>query len=106
MTDEAYSVVLTPRAEAQLDSLYAYIAEHGSEARAERFVGAIVDTCMGLANFPERGLRRDDIRPNLRTTSHARRVTIAYAVEAPTVVIHGVFYGGQDFEAALRDGGD
>ena len=28
---------------------------------------------------------------------------IAFEVEADTVVIHGVYYGGQDYEADLRD---
>lgn len=31
-------------------------------------------------------------------------MTIAFEVEADTVVIHGVYYGGQDYEADLREG--
>lgn len=38
----------------------------------------------------------------MRTTVYRRRVVIAYSVEAKTVTILGIFYGGQDFEAALR----
>ncbi len=52
--------------------------------------------------FPERGRRRDDILPGLRVTRFERRVTIAYLVTADAVLIEGVFYGGQDFETALR----
>jgi toxin ParE1/3/4 len=100
---KTYTVIFKPRAEQHLDNLYAYIAEHSGEARADDFVGRIVDTCMNLSMFPERGTKRDDIRPNLRTTSYARRVMIAYAVDHDTnmVAILGVFYGGQDFEQAL-----
>lgn len=98
-----YAVVFTPSGERQIQELYAYIAEHGSSARADRFVGRIVETCLSLSTFPERGTKRDDIRPNLRTMGYARRVTIAFSVDkrARTVAIHGVFYGGQDFERAL-----
>jgi toxin ParE1/3/4 len=42
------------------------------------------------------------LRPGLRTIGFRHRVTIAFAVEAETVTIIGVFYGGQDFEAALE----
>jgi len=100
-----YTVVFTRRAEQQLDNLYAYIAEHGSEVHAERFVGRIVESCMSLSTFPERGTKRDDVRPNLRTFGYARRVTIAFSIDSgrATVAIHGVFYGGQDIERLLAD---
>jgi plasmid stabilization system protein ParE len=100
-----YAVVFTPRAESQLDSLYAYIADQSSESRAEHFVGRIVETCLNLSAFPKRGTSRDDIRPNLRTTYHAGRVTIAYSVDdaAATVAILGVYYGGQNVERILGD---
>ena len=100
-----YAVVFTPRAKRQLDDLYAYIADDSGEARAEKFVGGIVDDCLSLSSFPERGTRRDDIRPNLRITSHARKVAIAFSVDATKsiVAIHGVFHGGRDYERLLRD---
>jgi len=100
-----YAVIFTPRAERQLDSLYAYIAAHGGELRADNYVSGIVADCQSLATFPERGTMRDDVRPNLRIMGHARRVTIAFSVNITTeiVAIHGVFYGGQDFEPVLRD---
>jgi toxin ParE1/3/4 len=100
-----YAVIFTIRAESQLDSLFTYIADHSSEARADGFVSGIVAACMSLAAFPERGRKRDDIRPNLRTKGYKRLVTIAFSVDTKTetVAIHAVFYGGQDFEQLLRD---
>jgi toxin ParE1/3/4 len=100
-----YTVVFTPRVERQLDRLYAYIAAHGGERRADGYVGAIVAECLSLTTFPERGTKRDDLRLNLRTLGHAGSATIAFSVNASTaiVAIHGVFYGGQDFETALRE---
>jgi len=81
---------------------------HADEVRADRFVSGIVEDCMSLSTFPERGTKRDDVRPNLRTKGYARRVTIAFSVDATTnvVAIHGVFYGGQNFEKLLGDSDD
>jgi toxin ParE1/3/4 len=59
--------------------------------------------CTGLATFPLRGQGRDDLLPGLRTTGFERRVTIAFVVTTDAVLIEGIFYGGQDFEAALRE---
>jgi toxin ParE1/3/4 len=99
-----YTVILTPRAERHLKALYVRIADDSGEARAEHYIDGIVADCLSLSTFPERGTKRDDIRPNLRTKGYARRVTIAFSVNVSTeiVAIHGVFYGGQDFEQLLR----
>ena len=70
-----------------------------------RYVGKIVAARHALSTFPMRGNKRDEVRPNLRTMGYAKRVTIAFSVNATTeaVAIYGVFYGGQDFETLLRD---
>jgi len=102
---KSYAVIFTPRAERQLAHLYGTIADDGGEARADNYVGKIVATCEALSTFPERGTKRDDVRPNLRTMGYAKSATIAFSVNTATdtVTIHGVFYGGQDFETVLRD---
>jgi len=38
----------------------------------------------------------------LRTIGFRRRATIAFSADDRMVTILGVFYGGQDYEAALR----
>ena len=87
----------------QLEELFFYIAERRSPAVAERYTSAVVETCEGLALFPLRGVPQEDIRPGLRVTHHKGRTLIAYAVDtdARIVSIVGVFYGGQDLDAAL-----
>ena len=95
-------VVFTPLAERQIDALHDYITKHASEERADGYVGRIVAICEGFSTFPERGTRRDDVLPGLRVTGFERRVTIAFVLTAEAVLIEGMFYGGQDFEAALR----
>ena len=87
----------------QLEELFIYIAERRSPAVAERYTSAVVETSEDLALFPLRGVPREDIRPGLRVTHHKGRTLIAYPVDidARTVSIVGVFYGGQDLDAAL-----
>ncbi len=101
---QKYKVVFTPRALRQLAHLYSYIADDGGEERAEKYLDKIIASCNTLSTFPERGTARHDVRPNLRTMGFAKSVTIAFSVNTITeaVAVHGVFYGGQDFEHVLR----
>lgn len=98
----AHRVVFSPSAEAQLLELYRNIATRASPAIAENYVAAIVDYCRSLSMFPERGARRDDIRPRLRTVGYRHSITIAFEVADDAVNILGVYYGGQDFGADFQ----
>lgn len=98
-----YTVRFAPEALSQLAELEIHIAGAGSPTVASRYVDSIVDYCENLETFPHRGTRREDIRPGLRTLGYRRRVTILIEVADDTVNIIGVFYGGQDYEAALQD---
>jgi toxin ParE1/3/4 len=95
-------VIFSPEADAQLVGLYRYIAYNSSPTIAERFTAAIVDYCEAFDVFPQRGAKRDDIRPGLRIVGFRRRVTIAFTVEPDKVTIIGIFSGGQDYETALQ----
>ena len=98
-----YTIVFTPEAEAQLLELYGYIAVEATPETAARFTDGIVTYCESLSSFPLRGTRRDDVRPGLRITSYRKRVVIAFAVDADQAQIIGIFYGGQNYEAILKD---
>lgn len=100
---KTYRVAFAPEAEAQLISLYRYIAGAASPSIAKRFTDSIVAHCEGFVDMPLRGAPRDDIRRGLRVTSFRRRVVIAYAVNANAITILGMFYGGQDYENLLRE---
>ena len=104
----SYAVVFAPRAEDQLAELYGYIAKRASPATAERYTDAIVSLCEGLSEYPHRGTPRDDIRPGLRITNHKGRTVIAFAVDDARrcVSILGVYYGGQDYVAAMHSESD
>lgn len=99
-----YTVTFTPEAEEQLAALYRYIAAAASPVVAERYTSAIITHCEGMHTVPNRGTRRDDVRPGLRITNYKRRTVIAFAVDdaALRVTIIGIYYGGQDYEAAFQ----
>jgi len=99
----SFGVVFAPEASDQLEALFLYISGRSSQVVAERYTTAVMASCESPANFPLRGVARDDIRPGLRLTHHKGRTVIAYAVnqDARIVSIIGVFYGGQDIDNAL-----
>ena len=99
-----YSVRFAPEAAAQLAVIEAYIANAASSpAIASNYVDAIVGYCERFSVFPLRGTRRDDLLPGLRVTNYRGSAVIAFMVDldAETVSIVGVFYGGQNYEAAF-----
>ncbi len=96
-----YGVIYAPRALRHLEAIYDYLADHAGPEIARRFTARLEEVCAKLATFPERGAPRNDIRPGLRTISFKRRAVIVFSVEGDVVVIHGVFYAGQDVEAAF-----
>jgi toxin ParE1/3/4 len=91
-----------PRAEADLFELYDFIAANSGHTVAGRYIDKIEAACLALAQFPNRGRNRDDLRPGLRILGFERRVTIAYVVTENDVTIARIFYGGRDFEAAFE----
>lgn len=83
----AAEVVFSPEAAEDLLNLYDYIADSAGEARALAFVQTIRVYCMDFAIFPQRGTRRDDLRPGLRVTGFRRRITLAFHVAPGRIVI-------------------
>jgi toxin ParE1/3/4 len=98
----AREVVFAPEARDDLLVLLDYIAEHSNATRAQGFVGRIISYCEGFAEFPERGTRRDNLRPGLRTVGYRRRVTIAFHLSENRVVIDRILYAGRDLRKAFR----
>jgi len=98
-------IVFSPEAQGDLRQLSLYIAERSSDARAIAYLDRIEAACLGLRDFPERGTRRDDLWPGLRTVGFERRVTIAFTVAAETVTILRILYGGRNLETAFDEDG-
>lgn len=101
-----HEVVFAPEAEADLLKLYDDLAGPAGLEVAYNYTERLQAYCLSFATFPERGTRRDDLRPGLRIIGFRRRVTIAFHITGNTVVIDRLFYGGQDFEPLLGETDD
>jgi|HubBroStandDraft_5_1064220.scaffolds.fasta_scaffold836538_1 toxin ParE1/3/4 len=99
-------VVFEPRAQADLDDIYDWIADRAGERAADRFMVRIRRPCERLDLFPERGTQRDDHAPGLRVFGIERRVTIAFKVYDDRVAIIRVLYGGRNIDAILENDGE
>jgi toxin ParE1/3/4 len=93
--------VLRPKAKADLWEIYDYIAQDSPE-NAAHFIQRVEAFCLALADFPERGTRRDDLRPGMRIIGFERRVTVAFVILRHTVEIARVLYGGRDVDRVLK----
>ncbi len=99
------TVIFSRSAEDDLFAIYDYIAERAGADIALRFVERIESYCRGFDTAPERGTRRDDLRPNLRTVGFRRRATILFEVDRRRnlVVIHGIYYSGRSIGSSGDD---
>ncbi|WP_145517803.1 type II toxin-antitoxin system RelE/ParE family toxin [Yersinia mollaretii] len=91
-----YIVTFTPEAEQQIVDLHRYITEQSSRVVADGFIGSLLDYLDGFSTFPERGNKRDDIRPGLRVTHFRHRTVVAFAVDDDRVLVVGIYHGGQN----------
>ena len=98
------TVVLLPKARTDLRVIYDHIAAEGSQTAALAYAQRLETWLGGFDIGAERGTRRDNIERGLRTVGFERRVTAAFTVEVERVVILRLFYGGQDWGAALSEG--
>jgi len=98
----ALKVHFRPQAEADILTLSRYIAETSGLAIAGNYIDRIETACMSLATIPNRGTKRDDLAPGLRTIAFERRVTIGYSVRKTQVEIVAISYAGRDFESGFR----
>lgn len=97
------TVVFSPEAQADLLSLYDWIAGEASPEIALSYIERLAAYVRGFEVASQRGTRRDDIREGLRTVGFERRVTIAFTVTDKQVVILGFFYSGQDWQGILSE---
>jgi toxin ParE1/3/4 len=97
-----FTVAYSPRAAKALLDLEEFIAERASAEIAAGYVAGIVAQCDALETFPNRHSPRPDIGSGFRSFAYRGRATILYEVFGTQVVIHGVFYGGQNWERSFR----
>lgn len=102
---QQYKVVFTPAAISDMRDIYNYITEDsGYSDRALDYINKLRAGCERMCILPLRGQKRDDIRPNLRTTALDKRAVAAFEVEEDNHILRilGVYYGGRDYAAILQ----
>jgi plasmid stabilization system protein ParE len=92
-----------PKAQADLDEIFAYISARSSVTTANRFIAALRRSCELIGYAPTQGRRRDEVRRGLRVTGFRRRVDICFIVDEGVVVVLRLLYGGRDIAQALRE---
>ena len=99
----SHRIKFSPESLADLLDFYDYIAPRAGAARTIGYIDRIEDFCPSLSTFPERGTRRDDLRPGLRVLGFERRAVIAVSITADVVTILRALYGGRDIDSALAE---
>lgn len=99
---QVYEVTVDRTVYVKLAHQRGYIVQQAGESVADRYIARLVDYFRGLATFPERGHSRPDILPGLHIIGFGRSANIAIVVESAAVSVVGVYFGGEDYESALR----
>jgi toxin ParE1/3/4 len=97
----AHRIIFSPEAQNDLFELYNFIADQSGARIAIGYIERIEAYCEGFAELPERGTRRDDLRPGLRVVGFERRIAIAFHAEPQTVTIDRILYGGRDMHVVF-----
>jgi toxin ParE1/3/4 len=87
-----------------LAEIWAYIAGEASEDTATRFVAGFAKHLDRLLRFPESGVERSLLAPDLRVTFH-HRYAIYYLPLASEILIVRVLHGARDAAALAEQGG-
>ncbi len=96
-------VVLREEAIRDLEDIYDFIVDRGGGPTiALNYIRRIRRRCVRIGDAPRSGVSCDDLRQGLRLMAFERRAVIAYLIDADTVRITNVFYGGRDIEAIYR----
>ena len=87
-------IIKRPAAETDLDEIWWHIAQD-NPINADRFLDRIQDSCHTLAGYPHMGVKRDELKPGLR--SHpVGNYLIFYFPLADGIEIVRVLHGSRD----------
>ncbi len=96
------SVVVAPKALDDLDRIQEWVREGSSALIARRYTARIRRYLRSLGTASQRGNEHSDWHVGLRSIGFEGRVQIVFEVEENQVVVTRIFYGGQDWRAAIR----
>ncbi|MBK1646153.1 hypothetical protein CKO25_16170 [Thiocapsa imhoffii] len=88
-----------PEAESDLDDIWWYIAQD-SPHNADRFLDRIEERCLALADFPNTGAPRDELRPGLRSHPEGNYLIFYFPLDDGIELVR-VLCGSRDLERLL-----
>ncbi len=86
-----------PEAESDLDEIWWYIAQD-SQHNADRFLDRIQEKCWVLAEFPQMGTSRDEIRQDLRSQPVGNYLIFYFPLEDGIGVVRVLHGSSRDIE--------
>lgn len=99
-----YSLVIHEEAAQELRDIYDYIADRAGPDTAWHYVSGVQEFLARLADFPERGTVRGGAFEGMRIIGYRRRMSIAFVVQAHTVMVLGFLYAGRDLRPEQLSG--
>jgi len=93
------SLVLRPRALADLAAIWAYIAEDSPD-RADAFVDLVDSKFQALSRRPGLGRRRTELNPDIRSLAVGRYVVFCLPISRGIEVVR-VLHGSRDIESVF-----
>ena len=91
--------VVSPRARADLDEIWDYVAEDSPSA-ADRLLATFEEKLLLLAKQPLLGQSRDELRPGIRSFVVGRYV-VYYQLADDRIRVVRVLHGARDVDALL-----
>lgn len=88
-----------PEAESDLEEIWWYIAQD-SPHNADRFLDRIQERCLALADFPQMGVKRDELKTGLRSQPISHYLIFYFPLEDGVDIVR-VLHGSREIESLL-----
>ncbi len=89
------ALLISERAEADLRDIWRWTGEQFGEAQADRYLDGLERGLREVGTEPDRGKRRDAVRPGY-WSKHVHRHVVFYVFTQSKVVIQRVLHGSMD----------
>jgi toxin ParE1/3/4 len=96
------NVFLSVGAEVDLLEITSFVSS-GDEVLVRKFVARFTEVLNMLAEYPEMGRKRDDLRPGLRSISFSPYLVI-YQIQSEGIEVVRLVHGAREIEALFHEG--
>jgi toxin ParE1/3/4 len=88
-----------PEAESDLEEIWWHIAQDNPH-NADKFLDRIEESCLALADFPQMGISRDELKAGLRSQPVGNYLIFYFPLEDGVDIVR-VIHGSRDIENLL-----